>query len=60
MRAFTTRPAAPRRRSATGLLYLVISGLLWGTGGLTAACWAGPPACPRFPWPRSGSPPGAC
>ena len=37
MRAFTTRPAAARRRSATGLLYLVISGLLWGTGGLTGS-----------------------
>jgi DME family drug/metabolite transporter len=34
MRAFTTGPAAARRRSATGLPYLVISGLLWGTGGL--------------------------
>ena len=37
MRAFTTRPAAARRRSTTGLLYLVISGLLWGTGGLTGS-----------------------
>ena len=30
MRAFTSRPSA-------GLLYLVISGLLWGTGGLTGS-----------------------
>jgi len=37
MRAFTTKPAAARRRSSTGLLYLVISGLLWGTGGLTGS-----------------------
>jgi len=26
-----------RRRPATGLLYLVTSGLLWGTGGLTGS-----------------------
>ena len=37
MRSFTTEPAAARRRSDTGLLYLVISGLLWGTGGLTGS-----------------------
>jgi len=37
MRAFTTGPAAARRRPGTGLLYLVISGLLWGTGGLTGS-----------------------
>ena len=37
MRAFTSGPAAVRRRPATGLLYLVISGLLWGTGGLTGS-----------------------
>jgi drug/metabolite transporter, DME family len=37
MRSFTTEPAAVRRRSDTGLLYLVISGLLWGTGGLTGS-----------------------
>jgi drug/metabolite transporter, DME family len=37
MRAFTSGPAAARRRPATGLLYLVISGLLWGTGGLTGS-----------------------
>ena len=37
MRAFTTRPAAASRRPATGLLYLAISGLLWGTGGLTGS-----------------------
>ena len=36
MRAFTTGPAAARR-SGSGLLYLVISGLLWGTGGLTGS-----------------------
>jgi len=36
MRAFTTVPAAARR-PGTGLLYLVISGLLWGTGGLTGS-----------------------
>ncbi len=37
MRVFTTRPAAARRRPGTGLLYLAISGLLWGTGGLTGS-----------------------
>ncbi len=37
MRAFTTRPAAACRRPGTGLHYLVISGLLWGTGGLTGS-----------------------
>jgi len=37
MRAFTIGPAADRRRPGTGLLYLVISGLLWGTGGLTGS-----------------------
>jgi DME family drug/metabolite transporter len=37
MRAFTTVPAAACRRPCTGLLYLVISGLLWGTGGLTGS-----------------------
>ena len=37
MRAFTSGPAAVRRRPATGLLYLVISGSLWGTGGLTGS-----------------------
>ncbi len=37
MRAFTTVPAAACRRPGTGLLYLVISGLLWGTGGLTGS-----------------------
>ena len=37
MRAFTPGLAAARRRPATGLLYLVISGLLWGTGGLTGS-----------------------
>ena len=36
MHAFTTAPAA-RRRSGTGLPYLVMSGLLWGTGGLTGS-----------------------
>jgi len=37
MRAFTTGPAAVRRRPVGGLLYLVMSGLLWGTGGLTGS-----------------------
>jgi DME family drug/metabolite transporter len=37
MRAFTTVPAAARRRPGNGLLYLVASGLLWGTGGLTGS-----------------------
>src|SRR6201994_2603831 len=37
MRAFTSGPTAVRRRPATGLLYLVMSGLLWGTGGLTGS-----------------------
>jgi drug/metabolite transporter, DME family len=33
----TTAPAAARRRRDSGLLYLVMSGLLWGTGGLTGS-----------------------
>jgi drug/metabolite transporter, DME family len=33
----TTVPAAARRRPGTGLLSLVLSGLLWGTGGLTGS-----------------------
>ena len=37
MRALTPGPAADRSRPGTGLLYLVISGLLWGTGGLTGS-----------------------
>ncbi len=37
MHVFATGLAAVRRRPATGLLYLVISGLLWGTGGLTGS-----------------------
>ena len=37
MRAFTMGPAAARRGPATGLLYLVLSGLFWGTGGLTGS-----------------------
>ena len=37
MRAFTMGPAAVRRRPVGGLLYLVMSGLLWGTGGLTGS-----------------------
>ncbi len=37
MRAFTTGSAADRRRPGPGLLCLVISGLLWGTGGLTGS-----------------------
>jgi len=37
MHAFTSGAAVVRRRPATGLLYLVISGLLWGTGGLTGS-----------------------
>jgi DME family drug/metabolite transporter len=37
MRVFTLGLAADRRRPGTGLLYLVISGLLWGTGGLTGS-----------------------
>jgi len=36
MRAFTMVRAAARR-PGTGLFYLVISGLLWGTGGLTGS-----------------------
>ena len=39
MRTFTGA-AAVRRRPATGLLYLVMSGLLWGTGGLTGSLLA--------------------
>jgi hypothetical protein len=37
MRAFTTVPAAARRRPGNGLFCLVASGLLWGTGGLTGS-----------------------
>src|SRR6266702_4705911 len=37
MRAFTTGSAADRRRTGPGLHCLVISGLLWGTGGLTGS-----------------------
>jgi hypothetical protein len=33
MHAFIPGSAAIRRRPATGLLYLVISGLLWGQAG---------------------------
>ena len=36
MRSTMTAPVA-RRRPGTGLLYLVTSGLLWGTGGLTGS-----------------------
>src|SRR5580698_1962162 len=36
MRPSTMVPAA-RRRPGTGLLYLITSGLLWGTGGLTGS-----------------------
>ena len=36
MRTFTGAAAA-RRRPVTGLLYLVTSGLLWGTGGLAGS-----------------------
>ena len=32
----STAPAA-RRQPGTGLLYLISSGLLWGTGGLTGS-----------------------
>jgi DME family drug/metabolite transporter len=34
MSASRTRPAAARRRSGAGLLYLIMSGMLFGTGGL--------------------------
>jgi DME family drug/metabolite transporter len=37
MHVFTAGPAAARRRSGSGLFYLVMSGLLWGTGGLTGS-----------------------
>src|SRR5580658_525220 len=37
MRVFMPACPAPRRRPGTGLLYLVMSGLLWGTGGLTGS-----------------------
>jgi len=39
MRTFTGA-AAVRRRPVTGLFYLVMSGLLWGTGGLTGSLLA--------------------
>ena len=35
--AVPARPAAERRRPRTGLIYLVMAGLLWGTGGLTGS-----------------------
>ena len=31
------RPSMTARRPGTGLLYLITSGLLWGTGGLTGS-----------------------
>lgn len=37
MRVFMPARPAARRRPGTGLLYLVMSGLLWGTGGLTGS-----------------------
>jgi drug/metabolite transporter, DME family len=37
MRVFMPACPASRRRPGTGLLYLVMSGLLWGTGGLTGS-----------------------
>src|SRR5436305_2303083 len=37
MHVFTTGLAAVRRRPGSGLPFLVISGLLWGTGGLTGS-----------------------
>ena len=36
MRSSMTASVA-RRRPGTGLLYLITSGLLWGTGGLTGS-----------------------
>jgi drug/metabolite transporter, DME family len=35
--ADSTMPAAVRRQPGTGLIYLVMAGLLWGTGGLTGS-----------------------
>src|SRR3979411_2805579 len=37
MCASQTPSVAARRRSGAGLLYLVLSGVLWGTGGLTGS-----------------------
>lgn len=37
MSACTTAPGAARRPASHGLVYLVASGLLWGTGGLTGS-----------------------
>jgi DME family drug/metabolite transporter len=37
VRVSSTVPASAAQRPGTGLLYLVISGLLWGTGGLTGS-----------------------
>ena len=31
------RPSITTRRPGTGLFYLITSGLLWGTGGLTGS-----------------------
>ncbi len=36
----STAPAAARRRPGSGLPYLVLSGLLWGTGGLTGSLFS--------------------
>ena len=60
MRSFTTVPAAGRRRPGNGLLYLLASGLLWGTGGLTGSLLGRPPACPRFPSPPTASRSAVC
>ncbi len=41
MRVFPAVPAATRRRPGSGLPHLVLSGLLWGTGGVTGSLLSG-------------------
>ena len=68
MRPSMTAPAV-RRGPGTGLLYLITSGLLWGTGGLTgsllsrvaglsamsvAACAPQQPGCDEVEQARAG------
>ena len=60
MRAFTSEPAAVRRRPATGLFFLVTSGLLWGTGGLTGSLLGRVAGLSAIAVAAGRRPPGAC
>ena len=54
------RPAMTESRPGTGLLYLITSGLLWGTGGLTGSLLsrvAGLSAMSVAAWPAELPPP---